>query len=107
MKEISLILAALASLTIASTSHATFAYSPVTQNYLRCLSDSDVDIAEISETATDDAQDFFTTHNSEKWYDTIANVGLSHAMKSGYKGNAAYLYMEYFDVAYRALYKDQ
>jgi hypothetical protein len=107
MKKLVLLLTALASLTIASTSPAAAAYSPVGPNYIKCFSDSEIDASEISEAATDDAQEFFNTHNSEKWYDGIAHVGLSHAIKSGYSGNAAYLYMEYFDVAYRALYKDQ
>jgi hypothetical protein len=107
MRKLVPILTALASLTIASTSYTAAAYNSVTHNYIRCLSDSDIDTSEISEAATDDAQEFFATHNSEKWYDGIAHVGLSHAIKNGYSGNAAYLYMEYFDVAYRALYKDQ
>jgi hypothetical protein len=107
MKTIIQCMLAAASLTIANASYSAASYSPVAFNSIRCLSDSDIDTSEISEAATDDAQEYFSTHNSQKFYDGIANVGLSHAMKGGYKGDAAYLYMEYFDVAYRALYKDQ
>jgi hypothetical protein len=107
MKTLILSMMTVASLTVASVSYSAFAYVSNTRSDVRILSHSEIDTSEISEAATEDAQEYFNTHNSQKWYDGIANVGLSHAMKGGYKGDAAYLYMEYFDVAYRALYKDQ
>jgi hypothetical protein len=107
MKKALLILTALASLTIASTSYTAAAHSFATHNYIRCLSDSDIDTSEISEAATDDAQEFFTTHNSQQWMDKIFQIGLSHAIKNAYDGQAAHLYTAYFAVAYKAFYTDQ
>jgi hypothetical protein len=98
---------AVASLTLATESHAAAAYSPVTPNSIRCLADSDIDISEISEAATDDAQEFFASHNSKRWHDEALNIGIAHGIKNGYKGQAAYLYGDYFYTAFDALYKDQ
>jgi hypothetical protein len=105
--KIVLILTALASLTIASGFHSVAADGPDDIKLISDSADSDMDTSAISEAATDDAQEFFATHNSQKWMDKIFQIGLSHALKNGYDGDAAHLYTAYFAVAYKALYTDQ
>jgi hypothetical protein len=107
MKTLIILLLSFSVMIFVPTSYSAVAYATTIAKIVKDLSDSDIDTSAISEAATDDAQDYFASHNSQKAYDGIANVGLSHAMKNGYSGNSAYFYMEYFDVAYRALYKDQ
>lgn len=96
-----------ASLTIVTGFHSAAADFTNGLNYITDSSDSDVDVSEISEAATDDAQEFFTSHNSKRWHDEALNIGIAHGIKSGYKGQAAYLYGDYFYTAFDALYKDQ
>jgi hypothetical protein len=107
MKTFIILLLSLSVVLFVPTAHSAVAYATTSPKMVQILSDADIDTSAISDTATEDAQEYFASHNSQKTYDGIADVGLSHAMKDGYTGNAAYLYMEYFDVAYRALYKDQ
>jgi hypothetical protein len=102
-----LMLTAVAGLTMASGFHSAAAEGNSSPHEMRDLSDSDMDISEISEAATDDAQEFFESHNSKTWHDKALNIGIAHGIKNGYKGQAAYLYGDYFYTAFDALYKDQ
>ena len=107
MKSIILFLMALASLTIATGFHSAAADGTNSLSNISDSSDSDVNISAISEAATDDAQEFCASHNSKKWHDEALNIGIAHGIKNGYKGQAAYLYGDYFYTAFDALYKDQ
>jgi hypothetical protein len=77
----------LTSLTAATTFHSAAAD---VADRLRYTSDSgsDLDISEISEAATDDAEEFFTSHNSKKWHDQALTIGIAHGIKNGYKGTS-------------------
>jgi hypothetical protein len=68
---------------------------------------SDADTAQIMESATDDAKTFFLTHNTLAADKAALNTGLAHGLKNGYKGQAAYLYADFFYTTFDALYKDQ
>jgi hypothetical protein len=100
-------LTAVASLTIATGFHSIAADGINSLNAISGSSDSDVDISAISEAATDDAPEFFESHNDKKWHDEALNIGIANGIKNGYKGQAAYLYGDYFYTAFDALYKDQ
>jgi hypothetical protein len=107
MKRIMPVLTLLAGLTVATGFYAAAADRTIGYHKISDSSDSDMDTSEISEAATDDAQEFFATHNSKQWMDKIFQIGLSHALKNGYDGQQAHLYTAYFAVAYKALYTDQ
>jgi hypothetical protein len=106
MKNIIPLITILASLTTATGYHSAATDNTNSFRYTSA-SDSDMDISDISEAASDDAQEFFTSHNSKRWHDDALTIGIAHGIKNGYKGQAAYLYADYFYSAFDALYKDQ
>jgi hypothetical protein len=99
---------ACASLTISTGSLAKDADGYNTLNDTNESADSDgTSLSDYESEATDDAQSFFATHNSEKWKSKALDIGLAHAIKKGYKGNEAYAYMSVFNDVFEALFMDQ